>query len=114
MYAFQKSEFENSGIYLGELHYKSLNEFLAFHPNTKSIYIKPQKIDKVLEGLYSRGSSKDEIRIRQNSMLSEIRELDDLCSQGLFDYTFVNCFTEKSKQDFCNLVDMLISKEDTK
>lgn len=114
MYAFQKSDFENDGIYLGELHYKSLNEFLAFHPNTKSIYIKPQEIDKVLEGLYSRGSSKDEIRVRQNSMLSEVKELDDLCSQGLFDYTFVNCFTEKSKQDFCNLVDMLTPKEERK
>ena len=62
----------------------------------------------------AKGSSKDEIRVRQNSMLSEVKELDDLCSQGLFDYTFVNCFTEKSKQDFCNLVDMLIPKEETK
>lgn len=114
MYAFQKSDFENDGIYLGELHYKSLNEFLAFHPNTKSIYIKPQEIDKVLEGLHSRGSSKDEIRIRHNSMLSEVKELDDLCAQGFFDYTFVNCFTEKSKQDFCNLVDMLTPKEETR
>lgn len=113
MYAFKKSDFGDNGIYLGELHYKSLNEFLEFHPNTKSIYIRPQEISKVLEGLYSRGSSKDEIRVRETSLLSEIKELDYLCSEGLFDYTFVNCFTEKSKQDFYNLIDML-TKEETK
>ncbi len=112
MYAFQKSDFGNNGIYLGELHYKSLNEFLEFHSNTKSIYIKPQDINKVLEGLHSRGSSQDEIRVRETSLQSEVRELDYLCSQGLFDYTFVNCFTDKSKQDFCNLIDMLTSKEE--
>lgn len=114
MYAFRKSDFESNGIYLGELHYKSLNEFLEYHPNAKSIYIRPQGLDKVLDGLHSRGSSKDEIRVRETSLLSEIKELDDLCSQGLFDYTFINCFTEKSKQDFFNLIDMLTPKEETK
>lgn len=114
MYAFRKLDFESDDIYLGELHYKNLNEFLEFHPNTKTIYIKPQEIDKVLEGLHSRGSSKNEICVRQTSMLSEVKELDNLDFQGLFDYTFINCFTEKSKQDFCNLIDMLILEEVTK
>ncbi len=112
MYAFRKSDFLDNGIYLGELHYKSLNEFLIFHPHTKSIYIKPQELNNILEGIRSRGSSQDEIRIREKSLLSEIRQIDYLCSQGFFDYTFVNYFTYKSKEDFCNLIDMIISEKE--
>lgn len=112
MYAFQKSDFEAEGIYLGELHYKSLYEFLKFHPNTKTIYIKPQSTSDVLYGLHSRGSSQGEIRVRESSLLSEIGDLDHWCSQGLFDYVFVNCFTEKSKQDFCDLIDIIVSTKE--
>lgn len=114
MYAFQKSDFEGNGIYLGELYYKSLNKFLEFHPNTKSIYIRPQEIEKVLKGLHSRGSSKDEILVRETALLSEVEELDYLNSQGLFDYTFVNCFTDNCKQKFYNLINILIAKEERK
>lgn len=114
MYAFRKSDFEDNSIYLGELHYKSLGEFIKFHPNTRSIYIKPQKINKVLDGLRLRGSSQEEIYVRESSLTSEISELDYLCSQGLFDYTFVNCFTDKSKLDFCNLINMLLLEGERK
>lgn len=108
MYAFRKRDFEDDGIYLGELHYGSLNEFIKFHPNTISIYIKSQN-NNILWGLYSRGSLQEEISIRKSKQLSEVKELDYMCDQGVFDYVFNNCFTEKSKQDFYRLVEAIIN-----
>lgn len=109
MYAFRKKDFEDGGIYLGELHYGSLDKFIKFHPNTISIYIRA-KNDDALRGLYSRGSSQEEISIRKSKQLSEVKELDGMCNQGAFDYVFDNSFTERSKQDFCRLVEIIIRK----
>lgn len=109
MYAFRKKDFEDGGIYLGELHYRSLDEFMKFHPNTISIYIKSRN-DDALRGLYSRGSSQGEISIRKSKQLSEVKELDYMCEQGVFDYVFNNGFTERSKQDFYGLVETIIHK----
>lgn len=111
MYAFRKKDFESSGIYLGELHYRSLPEFIRFHPNTISIYIK-SKNDDALRGLYSRGSSQKEISIRKSKQLAEVKELDHMYDRGMFDYVFNNGFTEKSKQDFWALVDTIILKSE--
>lgn len=112
MYAFRKKDFLCGGIYIGELHYKSMNEFLRFHPNTISIYIKPQKIENVLQGLRSRGSLQEEILVRENSLLLEDKELSCLCHQDWFDYVFINDFTERSKQEFCKLIKTIICEED--
>lgn len=109
MYAFRKKDFEDGGIYLGELHYGSLDKFIKFHPNTISIYIKSQN-DDALRGLYSRGSSQEEISIRKSKQLLEVKELDYMCNQGVFDYVFNNGFTERSKQDFYELVETIICK----
>lgn len=109
MYAFRKQDFEGGGVYLGELHYGSLDKFMTFHPNTISIYIKSQEED-ALRGLYSRGSSQEEIFLRKNKQLLEIKELDHMRDQGAFDYVFNNDFTQKSKQDFYGLVETIIHK----
>lgn len=111
MYAFRKKDFEGGGIYLGELHYGSLDEFIKFHPNTISIYIKSQN-DDALRGLCSRGSSQEEISIRKSKQLSEVKELDHMCDQGIFDFVFNNDFTEGSKQDFYGLVETIIHKSE--
>ena len=111
MYAFRKKDFECGGIYLGELHYGSLDEFIEFHPNTISIYIKAQN-DDALRGLCSRGSSQEEISIRKSKQLSEVKELDHMCDQGVFDFVFNNDFTEGSKQDFYGLVETIIHKSE--
>lgn len=110
MYAFNKADFEGNGIYLGELYYKNLGEFLKYHPNTISIYIKPQEIDNALHGLYSRGSSQEEILVRKSKLLIEAEELDYMCNQGVFNYIFNNCFTERSRQKFCELIEKIIFK----
>ncbi len=109
MYAFRKKDFEGGCIYLGELHYESMDQFIKFHPNTISIYIKSQN-DDALRGLYSRGSSQEEISIRKSKQLSEAKELDYMCDQGAFDYVFNNSFIERSKQDFYGLVETIIHK----
>lgn len=109
MYAFRKTDFEGGGIYLGELHFGSLDKFIKFHSNTISIYIKSQN-DDALRGLYSRGSSQDEISIRKSKQLSEVKELDYMYNQGAFDYIFNNDFTEKSKQNFNGLIETIIRK----
>ena len=109
MYAFRKKDFKDGGIYLGELHYRSLDEFIKFYPNTISVYIKSQK-DDALRGLYSRGSSQEEISIRKSKQISEVKELDYMCDQGAFDYVFNNNFTERSKQDFHGLVETIMHK----
>lgn len=110
MYAFRKIDLEIGGTYLGELHYESLDEFLKFHQNTISIYIKPHKTEDALQGLYSRGSSQEEILVREKKLLLEAEKLDFMCEQGVFDYTFINYFTEKSKQKFCELIEMIMHK----
>ena len=109
MYAFRKKDFEDGGIYLGELHYGSLDKFIEFHPNTISIYIRA-KSDDALRGLYSRGSSQEEIFIRKSKQLLEVKELDSMCDQGVFDYVFNNRFNERSKQDFYGLVEIILRK----
>ena len=111
MYAFRKKDFECGGIYLGELHYGCLDEFIKFHPNTISIYIKSQN-DDALRGLCSRGSSQEEISIRKSKQLSEVEELDHMCDQGVLDFVFNNDFTEGSKQDFYGLVETIIHKSE--
>ncbi len=109
MYGFRKKDFRASGIYLGELHYGSLDEFIKFHPNTISIYIKVQNSD-ALRSLYFRGSLQEEIFVRKSKQLLESKELDCMCEQGAFDYVFNNDFTERSKQEFCALIETIICK----
>ena len=106
MYGFRKKDFDSGGIYLAELHYESLRNFIKVHPNTISIYIKSQNND-ALRGLYSRGSSQEEILIRKSRQSLEVKELDHLCSQGAFNYVFYNDFNEDSKQAFFRLIEAI-------
>ncbi len=107
MYAFRKKDFEGDGVYIGELHYERLKEFIEFYPSTISIYIKSESNDAV-RGLYFRGSSKEEISIRKSKQLAEIEELNYMCNQGKFDYIFHNKFKESDKQDFYRLIEKII------
>lgn len=113
MYAFRKKDFKNADIYLGEIYYKNLVDFIQFHPNTVSIYINTQSKD-ALKGLYVRGSSREEISIRKRTLLLEEDELNKMCNQGKFDYVFYNDFTEQSKMDFYKLIESIIRERQSR
>lgn len=104
-YAFFKENFLTGDIYICELYYKNLKEFLLYHSESKSIYIRPENIEECKKRLYLRGSSIEENAIREKQIETEIITLDNLFERGLFNYKFINNYDMESKESFVKLID---------
>ena len=62
---------------------------MLYHSESKSIYIRPENIEKYKKRLYLRGSSIEENAIREKQIETEIITLDNLFERGLFNYKFM-------------------------
>lgn len=110
-YAYISSDFYSGDTYICELYWRKYLDFKhVLGKNCISVYIKPLNIRSLEKALIQREADfeKTKIRIRNNN--NDEVELSELERQGIFDYVFVNDYTQKSDKKFQLLIEKIIKQ----
>lgn len=100
---------ENKNI-ICEIHYRSYLKFKYGNENVVGVYVKPINIKNAIWGINNRGALKEECAIREGKLISELKEMEAMVNQGVFDAVFVNYYTEECKKHFTDLMYELLER----
>lgn len=108
-YAYRSSDFYSGDTYICELYWRKYLDFkYALGRNCISVYIKPSNIHLLEKALIQREGDFEKAKIRICNNNNDEVELSELERQKMFDYVFVNDYTQKSDKKFQLLIDKII------
>lgn len=107
-YGYLDNDINRKDNIICEVYYKSFQKFKSKNKNVIGLYIRPNNINNVILGINSRGASEYECKVREDKILDELREMEVMAQQGVFDIIFINSYTEDSKDKFVSLINKLL------
>ncbi len=110
-YAYSSSDFYSGDTYICELYWRKYLDFKhTLGKNCISVYIKPLNTRSLEKALIQRESDFEKSKIRIHNNNNDEVELSELERQGMFDYVFVNDYTQKSDKRFQLLINKIIKQ----
>lgn len=110
-YAYSSSDFYSGNTYICELYWRKYLDFKhALGKNCISVYIKPLNTRSLEQALIQREANFEKTKIRIHNNNDDEVELSALECQGMFDYVFVNDYTQESDKRFQFLIDKIINQ----